>query len=328
MNDLALVTGATGFIGSYLVRDLVARGRPVRILARRPELLGTALLNRVEVHRGDVRDAVALTRAVQGARTVLHLAACARAWSRDPLEFAAVNVCAVATLLEAAYDAGVERLVHVSTLLTLPPHARAPVGGAARRPTPYEESKLAGEQLVESYAAKGRYAVVVHPTRVYGPGPLHDANALTKIIALYLTGRFRVRIADGDVLGNYVHAADVATGIRLAAERGCAGSHYLLGGENASFRKFLELVEELTGVRRRVVALPRQVALAVARAAVWWGRLGGTPPITPGWVRVFLEDRRVDVEPTRVALEYRPRPLRQGLAETIAWLGERGRAAA
>lgn len=323
MNDLTLVTGATGFIGSYVVRDLVARGRPVRVLARRPELLGDQLVRRLDVHRGDVRDAAALTRAVQGASTVLHLAACARAWSRDPLEFAAVNVSAVETLLEAAYDAGVDRLVHVSTVLTLPPHQAAPVGGAAREPTPYEESKLAGERLVESYAAQGRHAVIVHPTRVYGPGPLHDANAVTRIIAQYLAGRFRVRLADGDVLGNYVHAADVATGIQLAAERGRGGSHYLLGGENVSFRRFLELLEELTGVRRRVFALPRRAALAFARAAQLWGRLGGAAPITPGWVRVFLEDRRVDVEPTRVALQYRPRPLRQGLTETLAWLAGR-----
>jgi len=323
MSDLTLVTGATGFIGSYLVRDLVARGRPVRILARRPELLGHALLGRVDVRRGDVRDAATLTRAVQGAGTVLHLAACARAWSRDPLEFAAVNVYAVEALLEAAYDAGVERLVHVSTVLTLPPFVEARVRGAAREPTPYETSKLAGERLVESYAAQGRHAVVVHPTRVYGPGPLHDANTLTKIVALYLAGRFRVRLADGDALGNYVHAADVAAGIALAARRGGPGSHYMLGGENASFRRFLELVGELTGVHRHVFALPSTAAVTVARVALWWARLGGTASITPGWVRIFLEDRRVDVTTTCNELGYRPRPLRQGLSETIAWLAGR-----
>lgn len=320
MTDCILVTGATGFIGRYLVSDLVAAGRAVRILARRPELLGEDLLRRVEVHRGDIRDADALTRAVRGARTVLHLAACARAWSRDPHEFAAVNVDAVETLLDVAYEARVERLVHVSTVLTLPPHIGAPVRGSARAPTPYEESKLAGERLVESYAAQGRHAVIVHPTRVYGPGPLHDANALTKIIALYLAGRFRIRLADGDVLGNYVHAADVAAGIALAAERGRSGHHYMLGGENASFRRFLELVGELTGVRRRVFALPGAAALVAARAALAWTWLGGAAPITPGWVRIFLEDRRVDVAPTCVELGYRPRPLRRGLTETIAWL--------
>jgi nucleoside-diphosphate-sugar epimerase len=325
---LVLVTGGTGFIGAYLVRQLVAAGVRVRVLARRPAALDPALRGLVETVCGDVRDPGAIDRAVPGAHTVLHLAACARAWSRDPDEFTSVNVRAVESLLDAATRAGVERLVHVSTVLTLPPFQPAPVNGAASRPTPYELTKRAGERLVESYAAQGRHAVIVHPTRVYGPGPLTDANAVSKVVSLYLSGRFRVRLADRDVLANYVHAADVATGIRLAAERGRAGAHYLLGGENRSFRDFLALVGELGGVRRRVMALPMPAALGVAHVAEWWGRLGGAAPLTPGWVRVFLEDRRGDIGPAQADLGYAPRPLRTGLTETIAWLAQRHRAAA
>jgi dihydroflavonol-4-reductase len=315
-----LVTGATGFIGSYVVRQLLADGVATRVLVRRPELLPPDVRARVEVARGDVRDRGAVRAAVPGADTVLHLAACARAWSRDPMEFTAVNVDAVETLLEAAYVAGVERLVHVSTILTLPPRRPAPVAGLASRPTAYEASKRAGERLVESYAAAGRKAVIVHPARVYGPGPCNDANAVTRVIDLYLRGRFRVRLDDEDVLGSYVHAADVAAGIRRAAAAGRAGAHYVLGGDNLSFRDFLALVAELTSVRRRVVALPRPAALAAGYLALWWGRLGGAAPITPGWIRVFLEDRPAESEPARRELGYAPRPVRAGVAETIAWL--------
>ena len=326
MSDLTLVTGATGFIGSYLVRQLVAAGARTRVLARRPELLPAEARPCVEVVRGDVRDGAALAAAVQGAGTVLHLAACARAWSRDPTEFQAVNVVAVERLLEAAFRAGVERLVHVSTILALPPRRAAPVRGLAEEPTPYEASKCAGDRLVESYAAAGRHAVIVHPARVYGPGPCNDANALTRVIALYLRGRFRVRLDDGDVLGSYVHAADVAAGIRAAARavRARGGAHYVLGGDNLSFRAFLDLVAEVSGVRHRVVALPRAAALAAGHVALLWGRLGGAAPITPGWVRVFLEDRPADIEPARRDLGYDPRPASAGVAETVAWLREGG----
>jgi len=217
VSGLTVVTGATGFIGGHLVRQLVADGVHTRVLVRRPESLSAALRARVEVVRGDVRDAGTLVAAVRGAETVLHLAACARAWARDPAEFTAVNVHTVERLLESAHAAGVSRLVHVSTMLTLPPGRPAPLDGLAARPTPYEESKRAGERLVESYAAAGRHAVIVHPTRVYGSGPCNDANAVTRVIALYLRGRFRVRLDDGDVLASYVHAADVADGIRRAA---------------------------------------------------------------------------------------------------------------
>src|SRR5207247_7949313 len=92
MRDVSLVTGATGFIGGYVVRHLVADGVPTRVLVRRPELLPSEVRGQVEVVQGDVRDRAALVAAVRGADTVLHLAACARAWSRDPTEFATVNV--------------------------------------------------------------------------------------------------------------------------------------------------------------------------------------------------------------------------------------------
>jgi nucleoside-diphosphate-sugar epimerase len=130
-----------------------------------------------------------------------------------------------------------------------------------------------------------------------------------------------VRLADDGVLANYVHAADVADGIARAAAFGRSGDHYVLGGENISVQGFLRLVSELAGAERRMVSLPAAMALAAARVAEAWGYLGGTAPITPAWVRVFLEDRRADIAPAKDVLGYAPRSLREGLAETIAWLG-------
>ncbi|HXF96019.1 MAG TPA: NAD-dependent epimerase/dehydratase family protein [Gemmatimonadales bacterium] len=327
MNGLVLVTGATGFIGSHLVTQLVERRLPVRVLARRPEALPPAVRGRVDVRSHDLRDREGWRRTLAEVETVLHLAACARAWTSDPREFVSANLEAVGALLHAARERGLSRLVHVSTILTLPPAKPAP---GERRLTPYEATKLAGERLVDAYATEGRHAVVVHPARVYGPGPLTDANVVTRVIALYLAGRFRMRIADGDVRGSYAHVDDVAAGIRLAAERGQPGAHYLLGGENASLREFLALVRELTGVCRSVLTVPPWAAIAAARAAEWWGRAwgGGGAPIIRDWIRVLLEDRPGDIAPARRDLGYDPRPLRAGLEETIAWLRDRGRVAA
>ncbi len=323
MSARVLVTGASGFIGSYLTRRLLSDDILVRVLVRNPAKLAPDVRDEVEVFQGDIANpdvAVLMARATEDVHTVYHLAACARAWSRDPNEFRRANVDAVNALLEAAARHGVTRLVHVSTVLTLTPHRHAPVTGPAAQPTPYESTKSEGEHLVESYAAGGRHAVIVHPTRVFGPGPLNDANGVTKAIALYVAGRLRVRLADHDVQANYVHADDVAEGMLRAAERGHNGAHYVLGGENASFREFLEIVSEIANVRRFTVPLPRGVAMSVARIAETWGRMGGTAPITRGWIRIFLEDRRVDSDPARQDLGYRPRSLRDGLAGTIQWL--------
>lgn len=320
MKGLALVTGGTGFIGEYLVRRLVEDGTPVRVLVRRPDRVPGELRGSLDIVTGDIRDSAAVERAVRGVTTVFHLAACARVWSSDPDEFADVNVRSVESLLAHAARHRVERLVHVSTILTLPPYRAAPGNGGSPSQTVYEATKSAGERLVEEYASQGHHAVIVHPTRVYGPGPLHDANSVTKAIALYLKGWLRVRLADGDALGNYVHAADVASGIVLASRHGHRGAHYVLGGENASFREVLRIVSALSGVRRRVLPLHPTIALAIGRAAELWGRVGGSVPITRGWVRTLLEDRRVMCESEWDRLGYAPRPLGVGLAATLKWL--------
>lgn len=317
MSRRVVVTGATGFIGRRLVRQLLAAGASVRVLVRSPDRLDPAARGRVDVVVGDIRHPGSLDAALHGADTVLHLAALAKAWSNDPSAFSETNERAVAKLLDAARHHGIRRLVHVSTALTLGPGDRRAAGGA----TPYERSKLAGEQLVEAYARDHGHAVIVHPTRVYGPGPLNDANGVTKMIDLYLRGRFRLRIADGGARANYVHAEDVARGIRLAAERGRTGSHYPLGGdENLSLRGFLDRVGSLAGRSRYTLPVPPAVARGLGLAGECWGRLSGETSLTRGWVGVFLRDLPVDVRSTCRDLGYVPRPLDRGLRQTIAWL--------
>jgi nucleoside-diphosphate-sugar epimerase len=287
----------------------------VRVLARAVDHMPTELRLRVDLIQGELAGPV-LARSMRGVDTVFHLAACARAWSRDPAEFSDVNVGAVDRVLDCARAAGVRRVVHVSTVLTLTPSSAA----GPHPEIPYIETKRQGERLVDAYVAAGGDAVVAHPTRVYGPGPLNDANGVTRLVAQYLGGPMVFRLDDDDVLANYVHVADVAAGLRLAAERGLSGAHYVLGGENSSLRGLLELVGELAGVRRRIIPLPRSAALAAAHAALLWGRLGGTAFITPDWVRAYFEDQRVDVGDTCRSLGYEYRPLATGLEETIRWL--------
>jgi nucleoside-diphosphate-sugar epimerase len=325
VNGLALVTGATGLIGRYVARRLVTDGRPVRALIRQAQRLDEDLRDSLDLVVGDLRDERSIARAMEGVSEVYHLAACAKVWSRDPDEYHQVNVGAVRALVDRAADEEVHRFVHVSTVLTLPPHAPAPLGPRAQRLTPYELTKREGEKVVERFAAERGHAVIVHPTRVFGPGPLNDANAATRMVALYLRGRFRFRLADGDVLGNYVHAADVAEGMVLAGRKGRTGEHYTLGGENRSLRDLLSLVAEVAEVpARRVIPLPTPVALAIGHASLLLARLGGPALLTPEWIRTFLEDRRVDIGPARNELGYHPRPLREGLTETVQWLRREG----
>lgn len=315
-----LVTGGTGFIGRHVVERLAGEGAHVKVLARRPEAAAQALGRGAEIVPGDIRDYPAVRRAASGAEHVLHLAALARVWAPRRADFHAVNVTGVANVLRAARAAGAARVVHVSTILTLPPYRPAPARGVALRPTPYEASKRTGEALVEAFVASGGDAVIVHPTRVYGPGPLDDANAVTRTIALYLSGRLRVLPADGGAQANYVHVADVAAGIVGAARRGARGEHYVLGGENATLPQVLALAGEAAGVHPRTIAIPPALALAAASLLEWSGRWTGGPAITRRWLRALLEDRRADVGAAHRALDFESRPLVQGVREVVRYL--------
>ncbi|MEJ2215180.1 MAG: NAD-dependent epimerase/dehydratase family protein [Gemmatimonadota bacterium] len=312
MTDRVAVTGATGFIGGHLVERLIAEGRRVRALARSFNRLPPGVRNCVDVVVGGLESRAAVGRTLHGADTVFHLAGLAAAWSPREDDYFATNVAGVRRLLGAARREGVRRVVHVSTVLTLLPHLR--------HATPYAASKLEGERRVQAYVASGGDAVIVHPCRVYGPGPLNDANGATRLIRTFAFGHLAVLLRDGGARGNYVHVDDVVDGLLLAANRGETGGSYVLGGENCSLAELFELVAELTGVRRPRLPVPRTAALTLAGVLEACGRLGAPVPITRAWVRSFFQDQAVDIAPTTAALGFHPRSLRVGLAETIAWL--------
>ncbi len=320
MKGTVLVTGGTGFVGGRLVRRLIDEGRTVRVLVRDPARLDPEAAPMLEIVRGDLGDGLAITRAVNGVDTILHLAALATAFDRDPDRYFRINARGLQGLLGAAQAEGVRRVVHVSTVAVTPPVRRPQVPGLPGRPTPYARSKMAAETLVQDYVRQGGQAVIVRPTRVYGPGPWNDANGTTRLAAMYLKGTFRFRLNDGGVRANYVHVDDVVEGILLAAEHGRSGCAYMLGGQNATLQEYLHLISRQTGVRRRVWAVEPQVMVPVANLCKLWGRLGGRTSLTPGWLNNFLEDRPADISDAVRDLGYRPRGLNEGLTETLAWL--------
>jgi NAD+-dependent farnesol dehydrogenase len=298
------------------VHRLARSGTAVRALTRRPAAALPAPLRApaVTLVPGDVGSEAALQGLVEGAGAVYHLAGCAKPWTRDPAEYVRVNLLGTRHVLDAARRAGVGRVVHTSTNL---------VEGAdrpARILTHYQRTKITAEAAVQEFVAAGGDAVIVRPARVYGPGLLTEANAVTRIVRQYLAGTFRLRLADGGVRGNWVHVDDVVSGMIAAAERGARGAVYTLGGTNASLETFLETLADVAGMHRTVVALPPGLARAAAGAMRALGIFGIAPPITRDWVDLFLLDWPSDSQAAAHDLGYQPRDLRTGLADTVAWL--------
>jgi len=316
---LTLVTGATGFIGSRLLERLVADGGNVRVLARRVNPTLELLCESIDIKLGDIRTRNAVSAACEGVDVVYHLAGLAKSWVKDPAEFFAVNENGTENVCRAAEECGVRRVIHTSTALVTPPPTTRN-GTEYTTITAYQRSKAAGEERVHAFVARGGDAVIVRPTRVFGPGLSTPANTVTRLIDLYRRGRFRFRIADGGARANYVMVDDVVEGILLAATRGTRGEAYALGGTDKSLPEFLQLIAKAGARPRMVFAVPRTIAQLVAFLYEMSAFFGVEPDITRDWARLLAVDWPVSSDDAKAQLGYAPTPIDEAARITLNWL--------
>ena len=244
-----LVTGATGFVGSNLVRQLQSRGFEVRALVRpNSNRLGIDGIG-IEPVVGDVLDRDSVARAVNDCEAVFHCAAAYAFWSRDPSVIHRTNVEGTANVLEAAKRAGVSRIVYTSTVSTI----GLSNGQKATEETPldahhlvghYKKSKYQAELLAMRMAAEGLPVVVVNPTTPVGAWDVKPTPT-GRMVLDFLLGRIPVYLDTGM---NLVDVEDVALGHILAMERGQPGQRYLLGNQNMTLKEVFVMLQELTGL--------------------------------------------------------------------------------
>jgi hopanoid-associated sugar epimerase len=326
--DPILVTGATGFVGSAVLRALEACGAKVRVLARstspRLNLEGAAC----EVAVGDMTDPASMARALQGVRYLFHVAADYRLWARDPNEVRRANTLGARVVMEAALAAGVERIVYTSSVATLrapdtptivDETAALPDGGGVGA---YKQSKVASERLVERLVAeRGLPAVIVNPSTPIGPRDIKPTP----------TGRMVVEAATGKIPAfvdtglNLVHVDDVAEGHLKALEKGRIGERYILGGKDLSLREMLADIAALTGRKAPTTALPRGPLYPLAFVAEGVARITGKAPMLTRDAldmaahHMFFSSAKAERE-----LGYHARPHTEALADALAWFGAAG----
>lgn len=325
--NLTVVTGGAGFIGSHLVERLVRSGERVRVVEH-PRADVAHLPAGVEVLRADIRDAEAVHGALVGARFVYHLAANPNLWVRDRSEFEAVNHRGTIYVLDAAIAAGAERILHVSTesILTCA-RQRGPIAEdieitEADAVGPYCLSKLRAENEARARAQAGHPVLIANPTMPVGPGD-RGTSPPTRLIRDFALGKLPAYM---DCTLNLIDVRDAAEGLERVMAHGVPEKRYLLGGQNVTLLEVLGTLSEFTGVpvpRRRV---PYVVGLAVAHMSEFWSdHVGGaTPKATVTGVRLTRRSMHFDPSRSLEAIGLRPRPVRVGLADAIAWLRERG----
>ena len=321
------VTGGAGFIGSHLVELLVAEGRRVRVIER-PGASVSHLPSEVEVVEADIRDQPAVARAVSGASRVYHLAANPNLWVRNRSEFDAVNHQGTIHVLNAALDAGAERVLHVSTesILTRArqtgPIAEDVVIEIADAVGPYCRSKLRAENEAMRLAKLGKPVVIANPTMPIGPGD-RGFSPPSRLIRDFCQGKLPARM---DCTLNVIDVRDVALGLIRTMERGQPGRRYLLGGENLSLAGLLGNLSELTGVPVPRWSVPYPVGMAVAVFSEFWADhvSGKTPKATITGIRLTRRTMHFDASRSLQEIGLTPRPARESLADAVNWLIETG----
>lgn len=318
-----LVTGASGFVGWHVARLVAETGVPVRAMTRGRKPVQDL---DVQVVEGDLTDRASLERAVDGCGTVYHVAADYRLWSPRPEELYRSNVDGTWHLLEAAMEAGVERVVYTSTVGCI----GFVEGGLGDESTPvsiaemsghYKRSKFLAEKVALEFAAKGLPVVIVNPTAPVGD---HDVKPTPtgQTIVDFLCGAMPAYLDTGL---NIVDVRDVARGHLLACEKGRIGERYILGSENLTLQQIFVELERQSGVRAPRLRVPYGLAWLAAAVGGGIANWTGKPPRAPmEGVRMAKKKMWVRHDKAAIELGYRPAPAAVALGNAVAWFREKG----
>jgi len=322
------ITGGTGFVGSAVIRKLLADGHEVRALVRTGA--NTRMLDGLPVARvsGDLSDITVMQQAMTGCEWIFHVAALYAYWGYTWDDFYQSNIEGTRHVLEAAAKSGVSRIVHTSSIASL---------GIPRDGTPgtedtpvtlkdmlsdYKRSKFLAEEVVREFVAKGLPVVTVNPAAPVGVGD-HKPTQTGKMIVDFLNGKMPAYVDTGLTI---VDVDGVAEGHMLAMKKGKVGERYILGGENLSLKQVLDLLSEVAGRPEVRARIPRAVALGWAYLDTGLARLNPkhVPAATPDAVRVSIKKEYFSSAKAIRELGYSFIPAREALLKAVEWYRANG----
>ena len=322
-----LVTGATGFMGSSLVRELLKDGVETRVLVR--ENSDTRNIDGLDVERvyGDIRDGESMKAALKGCDTLYQTAALYVFWVPDNKAFYDINVEGTKTALNAALEQGIEKVVYTSTIGAIGFSGADKPGNEDTEynlwdtGNHYSRSKYLGEVEAKRFCEKGLQLVIVNPAGVIGVRDIKPTP----------TGQMIVDVINGKMPGyidggmNFVDVEDVARGHILAAQKGRIGERYILGNENLPFKDYFELVGEVAGVEPPKRKMPYPLAITMAYGFQLLSAITRKPPLmTPSMIRMSGSHAYFDCSKAVNELGMPQTPIRTTIEKAVSWFRENG----
>jgi dihydroflavonol-4-reductase len=321
-----LVTGSTGFIGSAIVRELLKEDVEVKVLIRKTS--NTRNIDNLDVEKvyGDIRDGDSMKKALKGCDTLYLTAAYFAHWAPDPKLLYDVNVGGTKATMQAALEAGVDKIVYTSTNNAIA--ASGPVPANEEKAFNYWEardhysmSKYIAENEVRIFITRGLPVVIVNPTLVIGVNDIKPTPSGQMIIDV--ARRKMPGYIDGGV--NIIDVEDVARGHILAAKKGRVGERYLLGNRNITVHDYLRLIADIAGVKPPALKLPYHLALAFGYAFELIANLTKKPPVvTASEVRIGKMTEWYDCSKAVNELGLPQTPIDVTIRKALNWFRENG----
>ena len=323
-----LVTGATGFLGRAVVKELTGRQARIRALVMRDDPLASQLPPGVDICHGDVCDDETLTEFFSDAdreTCVIHMAGIVSVASNPGIHIYRVNVIGTNNILYYCERRRVGKLVYVSSVHAIPEKPKGTLiceealFSARLVEGDYAKSKAIATSLVFQAAQRGLNTNVVFPSGIIGPGDM-GKGSITHMLSSFLAGKLPVAVEGGY---DFVDVRDVASGIMACAERGTPGNGYILSGHYASVREILEAAKAASGMERKVRCLPMRLAKAIAPVYELWSLWKRQPLFfTPYAVAVLNSNGHFDRSASAQTLGYEPRPLQNSIDDMVRWIRE------
>ena len=322
----SLVTGATGFLGSAVMRCLLTANHEVRVLVR-PDSDRKNLENfSVEITEGDLRDHQSLRRAIKGCDNLFHVAADYRLWVPDPETMHEINVNGTRALIMAATEEGIKRIVYTSSVATL---GLKQDGSSANEDTPskftaitgyYKRSKYLAEQMVKQLTDEHQLPlIIVNPSTPIGPGDIRPTPT-GRIVLDTLMGRMPAYVNTGL---NIAHVDDIAYGHLLAYQHGKPGERYILGGDNMSLLQILQTIDAINGTQQNRINIPIGLMLPMAWLMEKIAFFTHTEPrATLDSIHMAKKLMFFSSEKAHRELGYQYRPSIEALKDAVKWFKE------